>query len=112
MGQKYAYPRLPELLTSPVSFNATGDNIIVAAIASTRLLVHRLVLFNTASCNILIKNGAGTNLTGLLPLGPSGLLVFDISGEPWFTTSLGNAFIINQDSISILTGIVYYNTSQ
>lgn len=112
MGSKFLYARLPHLLTAPITFSTTGDNIIVPAITNTRILIDRLWLVGSASVNLIFKDGNSNLLSGAVPMSANGGITFDISGEPWFTTALGNAFIINQDGTVQISGQIYYHTSQ
>jgi hypothetical protein len=111
MGTQFLYPRLPHLTNAVINFSNTGDNTIIAAIASTRILVHRLWLVGSTASNITFKDGAGTSLSGAVPMAANGGITFDLTGEPWFTTALGNAFIINQSGTAQISGTVYYLTS-
>ena len=112
MGQKYAYSRLPSLNPTPINFATSGDNTIIAAIALTRFSIDQMFLIVGGMCNMTIKDGNGTALTGPLPLSANAGIFLDFSGEPWFTTSLGNAFVINIDQAVQVSGMVQYHTSQ
>jgi hypothetical protein len=109
MGAQFLYPRMQILLTAPVSFSGAGDNTIVAAVASTRIVVDRIFLVVAAATNLTFKDGAATALSGAVPMAANGGLTFDTTGEPWFTTTLGNAFIINSSAGIQVSGQIYYH---
>jgi hypothetical protein len=111
MGVQYLYPRLAHLTSAPITFAASGDNIVVAAVASTRILVHRIWLVGAAATSLTFKDGASTSLSGAVPMAANGGLTFDATGEPWFVTALGNGFIINSSNAVQVSGMVYYSTS-
>ena len=91
-----------------ISFNSTGDNVIVAAVAGKTVRVFRIFFVTSAATNITIKDGAGTSLTGAMSMGANGGFTLDLQGEAWFFTSVGNAFIINQSGTAQVSGAVYY----
>ena len=105
------YARLPHLQTTPINFSSTGDNTVISAIASTRILVDRVWLVASTATNLTFKDGASNSLSGPVPMSANGGLTFDISGEAWFVTALANAFIINQSGTAQISGQIYYHTS-
>lgn len=109
MGSQYNYSRLGLLSTAPITFSGSGDTIVIALVASNRILVDRIWLVSGGSTNLTFKDGAGTSLSGAVPLSANGGLTFDLSGEPWFITSLGNDFVINSSSAVQVSGQVYYH---
>lgn len=111
MGMVYNVPRAATLLTAKIDFSGTGDNTIIAAVASNRILIHRIWFVASVASNVTFKDGASISLSGAVPMAANGGLTFDLSGEPWFVTTVGNAFIINSSAGSQVSGIVYYSTS-
>lgn len=96
-----------------VDLAASGDNIIVAAVAGQSVRVHKLFLVLGGDTNLTFKDGAGAEFDGPLAMKANGAIVFDESLPPrhWFKTSVGNAFIINLSNAVQLSGRVYYTQS-
>jgi hypothetical protein len=67
-------------------------------------------LIMDTTTNLTVKDGS-TALTGALPFANNGTFALDYDGEPWFITSAGNNFIINQSGIAQISGRVYYTQS-
>lgn len=110
----YAVPLLKRLLFLPVFFSAAGDNVIIPGIPLQTTRVHRLVLVNdTVNDTLLIfKDDQGNSFTGpMLINGGGGSYEFELSGEPWFETAAGGAFVINNSAGSSLGGMVEFVTS-
>lgn len=111
MGTQQLYPRMQILFTASLSFAASGDNTIVAAVANNRIVIDRIWFTVTSATSLTFKDGASTSLSGAVPMSANGGLTFDATGEPWFVTSLGNAFIINSSNAVQVSGSVYYHLS-
>jgi len=111
MGTTFLYGRLPILLTAPITFSGSGDNTLVVAVASNRIVIDRIWLVVGGATNLTFKDGASTNLSGAVPMSTNGGLTFDATGEPWFCTSLGNAFILNSSAGVQVSGQIYYHLS-
>jgi hypothetical protein len=111
MGSQSLYPRMPILLTLPVNFSSSGDNTVITAISLTRFAIHRIWLVCAAATSLTFKDGASTALSGAASMSANGGLTFDATGEPWFVTSLGNAFIINSSAAVQVSGMVYYTAT-
>lgn len=94
-----------------INFAASGDNTIVAGTASQTVRVYRIFFVVAAATNILIKDGAGTNLTGAMSFSQNGSFTLDLTSNPWFVTSGGNAFIINSSNAVQISGRAYYTKS-
>lgn len=90
-----------------LDFSGTGDTTVVAAVASKRIKVHRFFFTVDAATTVKFKDGA-TDLTGFMSFTASGANFSDASGDPWFTTTAGNAFIINQSGTAQVSGRLYY----
>lgn len=102
--------KVSQLAEAIINFNGTGDNSIVAGVALQTIRIHRIFFVVGAATNIIFKNGA-TALTGAVPMLANGSFVLDYSGEPWFTTDAGSAFVINQSGTAQISGRVYYTQS-
>lgn len=109
MGAAFLYSRLPQLQSAVVSFASAADNEIIAAVAGKRILVHRLYLVCAGATNLTFKRGT-TALSGALPMSAGGGITFDISGEPWFTTGIAEAFNITSSGAFQVSGTVYFDT--
>ncbi len=103
--------RTTKALTGAViSASSSGDNTLVAAVASQTTRVHRLYLVSAGTVSVTFKNGAGTALTGAMPLIANQGIMMDFSSEPWFVTSANTAFIVNLSGAVAVTGRVEYVT--
>lgn len=95
------------LTSSVLSFSASGDNIAITRAVGT-IKVYRLILVVGAASNLTFKNGAGTSLSGAIPLVANEAIVLTFDGEPWYTTTGTNNFIINSSSAVQVSGTIYY----
>lgn len=85
-----------------------GDNTVLAAVSGQRYMLDRLLLAVSGSTVLQFKDGASLML-GSTPMSTVPLtLGADPTGEPWFATSPGNAFIINSTAAITLGGRVWY----
>lgn len=108
MGVNFLYPRVNNLSVAVVSFSSSGDNEIIAAVAEKRILVHRLFVVCAGATSLTFKRGS-TALSGAIPMTANGGITFDISGEPWFTTGLEEAFNIGSSNAVQVSGTIYYD---
>lgn len=105
---------MPWPAESPIDFMATGDNAVVAGVPGLRVKVFQLFLVVSADTILVFKDGAGTVLTGPIEVLAYGSIVLDFvrgnreADQPWFTTSPGNAFVINQSGTAQIAGRLYY----
>ena len=106
MSLQPAYGTL--LQRASISFATTGDNIIIAAVAGQIIQVYRIFFITTTAITLTFKDGASNALTGALPLAANGAITLDHSGDPWFVTTAGNAFILNQSGTSQVSGAVWF----
>lgn len=104
-------PRLAEL---PISFSATGDNIIIPAVPDVETRVYSWFFTISANTLLTVKDGPAIVLTGPMAFLAFGDWVLDWREESpsvplaWFTTSPGNALIINQSGVAQVSGRIYY----
>lgn len=96
------------LRIASIGFNSTGDNTVIAAVANQGIRIYKIFFVADASTNIIFKNGS-TALSGTIPLFAGGAFVLDTSNDPWFMTSVGSAFVINQSGTSSIGGMVYFH---
>ena len=91
---------------------SSGDNTIIPAVANTKIRVFRMWFTVRAPVDVVAKDGDSTALTGPLPLSDTTYGLFlKFSEEPWFTTSTGNALILNLSAAIQCSGSVYYKQS-
>lgn len=102
---------VPSLTGAAITFATSGDHTVIAAVALQTARVHRLYLTAAAATTITFKRGA-TALTGAISLPNAGDGIFlDFSAEPWFTTDVNEAFIINSSAAVQVSGRVEYKQS-
>lgn len=98
------------LASSVINTNSTGDVTLISGVASKTIRVHKLFFVVDGTTNITFKNGS-TAVTGAMSLTANGSFVLDFDGEPWFLTSPGNAFALNQSGTAQISGRIYYTQS-
>jgi len=89
-----------------ISASSSGDNTIVSGVAGQTILVYKILFTLAGTSTVTFKDGASTSLTGAMSNQISYTLDFD--GDPWFSMSSGNAFIINLGSAVQASGRVYF----
>lgn len=105
---------MPWPAETAIDFSASGDNAVVAATPNWRVRVFQIFFVVSADTVITFKDGASIDLTGPISMKANGSVVLDFvrgsreADQPWFTTSEGNAFIINQSGTAQVSGRVYY----
>lgn len=97
-----------QLKRGSISFSASGDNTVVSGVAGQLVRVFKVLFTVGAASNITFKDGAGTSLTGAIAYAANQGMVLDFDGEPWFATSAGNAFVMNQSAPAAVRGAVWY----
>jgi hypothetical protein len=85
---------------------ASGNNTIIPAVAEQKIYVFQLWLVTQAPMDLRIRDGASTDMTGPLPRVET--LLLDLKDEPYFVTSIGNAFVFNLSAAIQVSGAVYY----
>ncbi len=108
MAQVGIAPNPTFLSRAAITFSGSGDNALVAAVAGQIVQVYRIFFVVGGTTNLTFKDGASTSLSGAMPFIANGAMVLDNSGDPWFTTTAGNAFILNSSSGVQISGTVYY----
>lgn len=96
------------LTAASISLNASGA--IIAGSTGVILRIYRMVINNVTAVTVQFQDGA-TNLSGAISLPAAGLLVLPMDGNPWFTTSPGNAFNIALGSGVQISGMVYFTAT-
>lgn len=94
----------------PVNASATGDNTLIPAFPNGILRVWRWNLWIPAATTLIMKNGASTALTGPMQFPANVGWVLDVSSNqwPWYETSAGNAFVMNNSGGAAVAGAIYY----
>jgi len=108
---EFGLPTADSLTEAIIDHSTLGDNTIVAGTALQTIRVFRIFFVCDAPVNVIIKDGASTALTGTMILQSGATVVLDLCGQPWFTTSAGNAFVINLSSAVGIRGRCYYTKS-
>lgn len=90
-----------------INFSSSGDNIIVSAVPNQAVYVFKYFLVVASATNLIFKDGS-TALTGAIDMVANGSIVFDFDTRPWFSTSIGNAFVINSSNAVQVGGRLYY----
>lgn len=100
-------------VTTPaaITFSNTGDNTVIAGVSGQTIRVWRLFFVVNAATNVTIKDGASTSLTGAMAMAANGGFTLDLQGDPWFVTSSGNNFVVNQSGTAQISGTIYYTQS-
>lgn len=93
-----------------VNQTTAGDLTIIPGVAGKTIRVYRVFLMSAVSGSLTPKDGA-TVFCGPLPFAANGGLIMDFDGEPWFTCTPGNAFVINMSVAGQLSGRVGYTVS-
>src|SRR5208282_1209330 len=94
----------------PISFSASGDNAIVAAVPGKIIRLYRLLFVVGAATSITFFDGTpgGSALSGPFPFSAGGSMVLDDSGDAWYITSSGNALVLNSHNAVQVSGTAWY----
>jgi hypothetical protein len=96
-----------QIRNTPINFSASGDNVVIGAVAAKLIEVVSLYLVVGGSTNLTFKDSAGTSFSGPLPMTANGAIVLDETNTMlWFAT-IGN-FVINSSAAVQVSGEVYY----
>lgn len=93
---------------SEVAIDSTAASItVIAGIGGMCIRVYMLWLVQGGVANITFKDGA-TAFSGAIPMLANGSIFMPFSLAPWFTCSIGSAFVLAQSGVVQLSGRVYY----
>jgi len=96
-----------------INFSASGDNVVVPAVAGKQIKVYRLKLLCASATALSFKDGVGgTVLEGPMPFSANQGMIEDytsIDMPPWYTTSPGNALVINSSNAVQIGGALDYS---
>lgn len=88
----------------------SGDNTIVAAVASTKIRVTSLFLVASAAVTVRFESAAGgTALTGGMQLAANGVLSLPYNPEGWFETVAGELLNLELSGATSVDGGLTYN---
>lgn len=88
---------------------ASGDNTAIAAVSGTIIRVWQIAYIANAAVNTIFKHGTTAFNANAWPLTAQGsAIVFDYTGQPWFSTLPGEAFVINLSGNVQTFGQIYY----
>jgi len=93
-----------------VNQTTAGDLTLIPAVAGKTIKVYRVFLMSGVAGMLTPKDGA-TPFCGPLPFSANGGLIMDYDGKPWFTCSLGNAFVMNMSAAGQLSGRIGYTVT-
>lgn len=106
MGSLYLYSRFSNLNRVSINFSASGDQTIISADATRRIIIYRLWLVVAGATALTFKDSLAS--PAAISLAANEGITFDASGEPWFATNVNQAFIINSSLAVGVGGIAYY----
>lgn len=105
--------RLDSLSEIAINCALNGDNVIVAAVALQSVRLYGFFLIVNAAVDLKWRDGAaGTDfhpVQYMLGKGAGWMLPRD--GQPWFTTAVGNALVLNLSAAIQVSGRAYYAQS-
>lgn len=92
------------LAMATISTSSSGDTTIIAAPSGKSIKVHRLKLSLASETTVQFKDGT-TALSG-----PETCLtqVLDYNDDPWYRTTVGNAFVLSLGAAVQCGGTVWY----
>ena len=91
----------------PISISASGDTIIIPAIAGQVIQVYGIILSLATDTTVAFRSGvAGTYLAG--PQTMDRLLLDKTPGDPWYITGRGEPFVISLGDAVQCGGTVYW----
>lgn len=102
------------ILRAAISAASSGDNTLVAAVASKKIKVLSLVLIAAGDVDVRLESGAsGTALTGVIELGAAGngfVLPPSLPGMHWLETAAGELLNLELDGAVQVSGFIVYYT--
>jgi hypothetical protein len=108
-------PNLPTTLTlskAIVNASTTGNNTLIAGVASETVRVYKMALTFSVGGTATFQDGPSTALTGALTFYYGGSIVLDLDvTNPWFVTSSSNGFVVSLANGASVQGVVYYTQS-
>jgi len=101
--------QIDNMIVTDINFATSGDNTLLAAVTATNLRVWQIFIVASAAVNIIFKHNSTAFNASAIPLTAAGsAIVLDHSGQAWFSTLPGEAFIINLSGNVQVSGQVYW----
>lgn len=97
----------PQTIQAPISFSASGDNVVIAGLFGKQIKVLGFFFTTAAATNIIYKSGS-TPLSGTIVFSGNGSQVQDFIQLP-LTCLIGDSFIMNSSNAVIVGGTIWYN---
>lgn len=104
---EFSQPYSSVFLTAKISTASSGALTAIAAVTGKVIQVYKIILVAAGTTTVTMQDGA-TALTGAMSMAVGIPLILSFDGNPWFTTTAGNAFEISNGSAIQISGIVYY----
>jgi hypothetical protein len=94
-------------LTAPINASSAGNNIVIPAVIGVGYKIWKLWLISAGTVNVTYVDGTNA-LSGPVGLFLSTPQTLPYDGTAYFSTSPGNAFIMNLSAPVQVSGTVYY----
>jgi hypothetical protein len=94
-------------LTLPINISSAGNNTVIPALAGAGFKIWKLWLVVAGNVNIQYFDGTNA-VSGPVTIFSGGSQDFTYDGTAYFSTSIGNAFILNLSAPVQVSGTVYY----
>lgn len=88
---------------------ASGDTTIVSATSGQTIKIWSLILWWGGSVSVLFKDGATRSLMGAIAGVAQSRFILDETPHPWFTLTVGNAFVVNLSGAVQVSGTIRYS---
>jgi hypothetical protein len=98
------------VLSSTYNVVSVAISSPIAAVGGQTVRVFRLIVTVDAATTINFRDGTN-NFGDSYPMLANGSIVLDLTNEPWYITSTGNAFVIKQSGSANISYAVYYTQS-
>jgi hypothetical protein len=95
-------------LTLPINIASSGNNTVIPVLNGAGFKIWKMWLVANGAVTITYQDGSSTSLSGPVALVSGGSQSFTYDGTAHFTTSIGNAFVINLSGSVQVSGTVYY----
>lgn len=111
LGSVRLTPAPVSSLSETLINSTTASSFALAAASSGKTnRLYRIFMFFPSATTIQILDGS-TSLTGPMAFAAGQSLLLDFSGEPWFTTTTGNALNYSSSAAVQVSGRGYYTQS-
>jgi hypothetical protein len=102
-------PRRSATRSSPVSFSAAGDTVVIASPSIGPINVYGLFLTVNGATLITFKDSSVGALSGPFNLtGNGSSMSFVLQDEPWWQIKPGSNYVINSSNAVQVSGQVWY----